>query len=191
MSYSLADAQRWYEATKKLVELIDRMGRRYWGPETEGMTLREVLYNDKLFRHVEAGEIQDLVQCVRHDLDDLAVMLMFSAFEATVRERTLDELNAELAAPPRHPILRKAVDEAREAVERGNFDRLVEAFKSLGADAKSQVDQVREFRNWVAHGRRGDSRENIDPQSARARLENFLVLIDEGPPGSSRSSPDD
>jgi hypothetical protein len=61
---SLEDAWRWYEAVQKLVAWMDRMGRRYWSEEVEGLTLREALHNDNVFRHVESAAIQDLAkQC--------------------------------------------------------------------------------------------------------------------------------
>lgn len=64
------------------------------------------------------------------------------------------------------------------------------------ADLVTQVNQVRDFRNWVAHGGRGRPRNYIDPRSAYERLTAFLTAIgiaaapeereperpDEGPP---------
>ena len=157
---------------------MDRMGRRYWSEEVEGLTLREALHNDNVFRHVESAAIQDLAKQVSEDLDDLAVLLLFSVFEATVRERTIEELDRELETPPRHRVLRKAVEDARDTISNGSFGRLTESFKDLDPDARTLVDQVRHYRNWVAHGRRGVVKNNVDPDSAIKRLRKFLDSLD-------------
>jgi len=178
MIKTLEDAQRWYEAVKKLVEMMDRIARRYWREDIEQKTLNETLYTDTYLKEFEAATIQDLAQVVIKDLDDLAVLLLFSVFEANVRDRTLEEMALELVTPPSHPALVKAVEDAKEAVEHGSFGRLTEAYKSLDSNVKTQVDQVRRYRNWVAHGRRGASENNVDPERALKRLGDFLKLLD-------------
>jgi hypothetical protein len=178
MIKSLEDAQGWYEAVRKLVEMMDRIARRYWKEDIEEKTLKETLYKDAHFKEFEAETIQDLAQLVLKDLDDLAVLLLFSVFEANVRDRTLEEMALELVTPPSHPTLVKAVDDAKEAVENGSFGRLTEAYKSLDSNLKTQVDQVRRYRNWVAHGRRGIPENNVNPERALKRLGDFLELLD-------------
>jgi len=58
--------------------------------------------DDKLH---DSATIRDLAKRVTEDLDDLAVLLLFSVFEATVQERTLEEMDRELEKPPRHLVL--------------------------------------------------------------------------------------
>jgi hypothetical protein len=174
---SLEDAWRWYEAVQKLVAWMDRMGRRYWTEKVEEMTLKETLHKDNVFRDVESATIQDLTKQVSEDLDDLAVLLLFSVFEATVRERTIEEMDRELETPPRHLVLKKAVEDARDTISHGSFGHLTESFKDLDPDTRTLVDQVRHYRNWVAHGRRGTVKNNVDPASALKRLKNFLDLL--------------
>jgi hypothetical protein len=111
-------------------------------------------------------------------LDDLAVLLLFSVFEARVRDRTLEEMDREMEKPPRHLVLRKAVGDARDTVEHGSFGRLTESYKELDPNVRTMVDQVRNYRNWVAHGRRGPVDNNVDPDSALKRLMQFLMLLD-------------
>lgn len=178
MIRSLEDARDWYEAVLKLVGMMDRMARRYWGEEAEGLTLKETLHQDNVFRHLESATIQDLAKRVIEDLDDLAVLLLFSVFEAAVRERTLEEMDRELDKPPRHLVLKKAVGDAKDAVGHGSFGRLTESYRELDPDTRTLVDQVRHYRNWVAHGRRGPVKNNVDPDSAMMRLERFLKLLD-------------
>jgi hypothetical protein len=44
-------------------------------------------------------------------------------------------------------------------------------------DLVTQVDQVRKYRNWVAHGRRGDPVNNVAPNEAFDRLGRFLLEL--------------
>ena len=55
MIRSLEDAWRWYEAVKKLVGWMDRMGRRYWSEEVGEQTLKETLHSAP---HTELPDIQ-------------------------------------------------------------------------------------------------------------------------------------
>lgn len=175
---SIDDAWRWYEAVKKLVGWIDRMAKRYWSEDVEGLTLRDTLHNVNVFRHVDSVAIQDLARRVSEDLDDLAVLLLFSVFEATVRERTLEEMERELETPLRHLVLKKAIADARDTIEHGSFGRITDSYKELNSNARTLVDQVRHYRNWVAHGRRNVVKNHVDPETALFRLKRFLELLD-------------
>ena len=159
--------------------MMDRIGRRYWSEDFGEKTLKESLHRDDRFKEITAASIAGgSARIVMEDLDDLAVLLLFSVFEANVRDRILEEMDREMAAPPRHPALVKAIADAKYAIEHGSFGGLTEAYKSLNSDVKTQVDQVRHYRNWVAHGRRGSARNNVDPEQALTRLEDFLKLLD-------------
>ncbi len=178
MIRSLEDAWRWYEAVSDLVGMMDRVARRYLSEEKGKQTLEETLHRDDRFRTIESATIRDLAKRVTEDLDDLAVLLLFSVFEATVRERTLEEMDRELEKPPRHLVLKKAVGDAKDTIEHGSFGRLTESYKDLDPKLRTMVDQVRHYRNWVAHGRRGSVKNNVDPKAAITRLEQFLKLLD-------------
>ena len=171
MIRSLEDAWRWYEAVSDLVGMMDRVARRYFLPELGKQTLEETLHRDDKLH--DSATIRDLAKRVTEDLDDLAVLLLFSVFEATVRERTLEEMDRELEKPPRHLVLKKAVGDAKDTIEHGSFGRLTESYKALDPDLRTMVDQVRHYRNWVAHGRRGSVKNNVDPKAAITRLEHF------------------
>ena len=154
------------------------MWRDFTGARRGKQTLEETLHRDDKFRSIEAATIRDLAKRVTEDLDDLAVLLLFSVFEATVKERTLEEMDRELEKPPRHLVLKKAVGDARDTIEHGSFGRLTESYKDLDPKLRTMVDQVRHYRNWVAHGRRGSVKNNVDPKAAITRLEQFLKLLD-------------
>jgi hypothetical protein len=178
MIRSLVDAWRWYEAMKNLTVMMDRIARRYWNEDVQEQTLAQTLHQDAMLKEYAAAPILELTQRVKDDLDDLAVLLLFSVFEAIVRERTLEEMDRELPTPPSHPTLTRAIADAKDAVEHGSFGRVTEAYKSLNPDVKTQVDQVRQDRNWVAHGHRGAPKNNVDPARASDRLGFFLRLLD-------------
>ena len=71
----------------------------------------------------------------------------------------------------------------RETIENGSFGRLTQMCRSLDPDLKTQVDQVRKYRNWVAHGRRGEAENVVTPDQSRNRLEGFLELLASWEPG--------
>ena len=127
----------------------------------------ELLAFDNKFRTLGKGEIQDKASQVLEDLDDLAVLLLFSVFEAEVRRQTLEGVERELTIPPRHPALNDAVDEMKDTIRNGSFGTLTRMYRNLDPDLKTQVDQVRKFRNWVAHGRRGDAENEVTPEQSR------------------------
>ena len=59
------------------------------------------------------------------------------------------------------------------SVERGHFrDETGDADAVL-----RRIDQVRDYRNWVAHGRRDAPTNNVTPELAYARLNEFLAAL--------------
>ena len=172
MIASLDDAWAWYEAVRSMTGWMGRLGRRYWDHEE----LAPLLSQDTKFRTVEREDIESRAERVSDDLDDLCVLLLFSVFEAIVRDRALEDVGAELPTA-RHPALKHALKSLQEALEHGSFAKVLEAYKELGADLVEQVSQVRRYRNWVAHGRRGDQPDAVDPRTAYDRLRRFLTVM--------------
>lgn len=172
MIASLDDARQWYEGVKHLSVWMERMGRRYWSHEA----VMPLLAKDNHFRDVQKEDIDNEAGRVSADLDDLCVLLMFSVFEAMVRERALADVESELPSA-HHPALKHALKTLREALEHGSFAKVLEAYKELDADLVEQVSQVRRYRNWVAHGRSGDRPDTVDPETAYKRLKQFLTLM--------------
>lgn len=179
MIETLDDAWAWYEAVQHLARWMDRIARRYW----DDPQMAELFGRDNQLRDLASVEIQDRARRVLDDLDALAVLLLFSVFEAEVRARTMEGVERELAIPPRHPALNDAIIAMRETIENGSFGRLTQRYRSLNPDLKTQVDQVRKYRNWVAHGRRGEAENEVTPDQSRDRLERFLELLASWEPG--------
>jgi hypothetical protein len=77
----------------------------------------------------------------------------------------------------KHFALRIAASEEIERLRDGSFFHVLEPFKEPDHDLVEQVNQVRRYRNWVAHGRRGDAPAFVDPPGAYDRLTRFLSLV--------------
>jgi hypothetical protein len=173
MIASLDDAWRWYESVKSLTGDMARLGRRYWNLDEWANALSE----DNRFRFVEAPEIEERATRVVNDLDDLGVLLLFSVFEAMVRAKA--QLDVKDSLPEQlHPAVGHAIEELLSSIEHGSFGKVTEAFKRLDHDLIEEVNQVRRYRNWVAHGRRGEQPSFVDPPAARDRLDRFLRMME-------------
>jgi hypothetical protein len=110
------------------------------------------------------------------DLDDLAVLVLFSVFEASVRTQAGVDVDRETAQIS-HVAVREAVKDLQEAIKNGSFAKVIKAFKGMDMDLTEQVNQVRRFRNWVAHGRRDAPENNVASEDALDRLGRYLGLL--------------
>jgi hypothetical protein len=168
MIRSLEDAERWYRAVKSLAVYVKRIAG-LWDEEA----IAEVLGRDNRLREVTSAELTDKATTVLQDLNDLGVLVLFSVFEATVRARTEADIEREMAEL-RHPAVVAAVKDLKDAIQNGSFAKITTAYKQMDPDLTEKVNQVRTFRNWVAHGRRGELKNNVDPDEAVARLRGYL-----------------
>jgi hypothetical protein len=169
---SLADAWNWYQTARQLARTMERLGNKHWND----LPWEGDLGRDNHLIELTSEEILDGSRTVLDDLDDLCVLLLFSVFEATIREQVLAEVEAELP-PLRHVTIKRALDEMREGIEHGSFFRVLEPYKDLDAGLIEEVNQVRRYRNWVAHGRRTEQPAAVDPTTAYDRLKRFLDHI--------------
>ncbi len=178
---TLDEAWRWYEAVaegmRRLTHLAKFWGEFPWGRKDEWVSRVE---GDNVLRHVEAVTMAADAQVVTNEHDDLAVLVLFSVFEAVVRDLLKTQLVPEINRL-QHPSLKKAGREVEADVENGSFGRLIEAFKLEDKDKNlvEQVNQIRAHRNWVAHGRRPEMQPKafVRPRDAYERLTQFLELI--------------
>ena len=172
MIASLDDAWRWYESVRRLVRTMGRLGEKYWND----LPWDGDLGRDNHLRDLASAEILNDAQTVLDDLDDLCVLLLFSVFEATIRERILAEVEAELP-PLRHVTIKRTLEDMKEGIEHGSFFKVLEPYKDIDADLIEQLNQVRRYRNWVAHGRRTVQPAVVNPTTAYDRLKRFLENI--------------
>jgi hypothetical protein len=75
-------------------------------------------------------------------------------------------------------------------IEHGSFFKVLEPYKKIDADLIEQVNQVRRYRNWVAHGRRGPQPDAVDPRAAWDRLQRCLDRLEQPANDSTPESPD-
>lgn len=178
---TLEEAWQWYlsvaEGMKRLTHLAKYWGEFPWGQQHEWVSRVE---RDNVLRHVEVSALTRDARTVTDEHDDLAVLVLFSVFEASVRDHLKAQLAPEIGRL-QHPSLRKAGKDVIESVEHGSFGLLLQAFK-LDEKEKNlveQVNQIRAHRNWVAHGRRPDMKPeaSVAPRDAYERLNEFLTLI--------------
>jgi hypothetical protein len=192
---TLADAWEWYQATKRSLERMGRLGRRHWDdPSLEAASL----WQDDEFRMLEASAIVQETTASLKPIDDLAVVVLFSVFESHVRDYLAERMKPE-ADVLTDPILKEAADDAVQGVQEGSFyRRVLHPLKEQGrvsADLVTRIDQVRDYRNWVAHGRRDTPTNLVTPTVAYQRLNEFLTVLgiatepEERPPEAPEEGP--
>ncbi|WP_439630938.1 hypothetical protein [Gemmata sp.] len=132
---------------------------------------------DNLIGKLQAKEVVGNAEVAESRLDDLAVVELFSVFEGVVRTIVADQVrDASLGLT--HPVLKAAARSAVEAAEHRSFAEILSSYSKGGhADLAEQVRQVRRYRNWLSHGRRGSTQRKIDPRTAYQRLAKFLTLL--------------
>lgn len=180
---TLDEAWGWYQAAVSSLKITQRLASKHWATlpwEPDGALARDPqlveVESDQLLRHADLA--------LGH-LDDLAVVVLFSVFEATVRDHVAREVQRE-TDDLAHPVLRKAADDALWVVNEGSFARVLEPYKSQSdADLIEEVNQVRKYRNFVAHGRRGEQPVSITPRAAYDRLTRLLAVVLPSGEGSS------
>lgn len=174
---TLDDAWKWYNATKSSLALMRRLGEKYWDdPSLQTASI----WQDDDFRTLEAANIVTGTTISLKPIDDLAVVVLFSMFESRVRDFLLELIEPE-ANRITDPILKAAAEDAIQGVREGSFyRRVLDPLKKQSpdlADLITQVDQVRDYRNWVAHGQREAPTNNITPLVAYQRLGDFLAVL--------------
>ncbi len=180
---TLADAWAWYKTTKQNLRRMRRLGEKYWSdPALEASSI----WQDDQFRRLEAADVEAETKVSLEPIDDLAIVVLFSVFESLVRDFLKERIRPE-AGRIIDPILKEAADDAIQGVEEGSFSRFIlDPLKKqdrVEAELVTQIDQVRAYRNWVAHGRREAPTNNVTPAMAYERLGKFLSVLEEEKPG--------
>jgi hypothetical protein len=182
---TLEDAWNWYQEAKRQVGLVRRLATAYW----QQLPWDGPLGRDDRFKGLESKKLEEATRATLDQMDDLAVLVLFSVFESQVRERLSGELRREVSEKSvSHSVLLEAVDDLIQQVEEGSFFKVLAPYKSLDHNLVEEVNQVRRYRNWVAHGKRGKKPDAVDPRSAYERLDRFWRAI---APQPTRSEPDE
>jgi hypothetical protein len=191
---TLDDAWAWYravaEGAKRLVHLA-----KFWDamPDEEAHEWIRNLARDSVLKGATAEKMSGQAIRVTDELDDLAILLLFSVFEANIRDLVESQVQPEIARL-QHRALKNAAEELLKSIREGSFGFLLERLKETQAnDLIEQVSQVRRYRNWVAHGCRDDMRPNdlVKPQQAYERLTAFLNRVRGSVPSAIAAPPQD
>jgi hypothetical protein len=171
MIQSLGDAWKWYTAVRTLAYDMIHVAGRWDRPEWAAAASHDNRLGDRT-----AGDLSDMARTILDDLDHLAVLVLFSVFESSVRAQAEADVDRELALIS-HAAVLQVVKELKEAIANGSFAKVTAAYQQLNTDLTAQVNQIRKFRNWVAHGRRGEPENNVLPDEAFERLTRYLDLL--------------
>ena len=100
-----------------------------------------------------SADVVRILQELRERLDELYVISMWATFEAWFRDYVQSKYGLVRAATPGdvaeglHDVLAKAMDSR-------NLDGFFKAFRDFVGDGYvQQAKAIREYRNWLAHGR--------------------------------------
>lgn len=170
---TLAEAWRWYEAVGVQVWRMKRLAEKHW----EELPWDGQFGKDDAFRLLDSQFVVEEAECADAPLQDLAILVMFSVFERQVRKHVHHEVETE-SVFLKHPALKHAADEILQQIDEGSFFRVLAPFKVAHADLVEQINQIRHYRNWVAHGKADDEDQlPMDPAKVRDRLQQFLDLL--------------
>lgn len=179
---TLDEAWEWYRATAEGMKRLRHLSA-HWGlmPDRGENQWVDRLLNDRVLGLLEPGKMSSDAEAVGEPLDDLAVLVLFSVFEANVRDLVHEQIRPEVAHLE-HVFLKRTGEDALQRVTEGSFFQVLEPFKSVATiDIIEKVNQIRQFRNWVAHGRRplppGKQLPEVKPKEAYGRLKDFLDLV--------------
>lgn len=175
---TLSEAWAWYKATRDNLRRMKRLGEKHWNHES----LEEAsIWDDEQFKTIEANDVIQQTADALKPLEDLAILVLFSVFEAAVRDH-IEVIVQPEANKLTHPILKDAASEALEGVREGSFARRIlkplQDQKRITSELSDKVNQVRDYRNWIAHGKRKTTRkrkvEVLSAQQTFDRLKEFL-----------------
>jgi hypothetical protein len=170
---TLDDAWQWYNDVKESLKRMSRRGSRYW----DHIPWEEDLWkSDKHFSELSKEALTGAAEHGLEHLDDLAIVVLFSVFEAVVRGAILEQITAE-TTEYQHRAIVEALETAKEKIGEGSFFNVLFPFNKIDAPLFEQVHQVRKYRNWVSHGKRGGQPPNVIPLMAYQRLQRCLAVL--------------
>ena len=168
----LDEAWQWYSSTRSSLLSFARLGRKHWDHFPE----ESPLWRDDSFRSLDSERIvQDSELGLEH-LRDFAVMIFFSVFESIVRDRVIEQVEEERKTITGE-LLIGLIDASLRDFRKQRFHSVLEIFKGIDPGLVEEVNQVRRYRNWVAHGRQSRRPDAVDPEMAYRRLGRFLEAM--------------
>ena len=175
---TLEDAWNWYVSASRNLLRMQRLGTHHW----DDISLQSAsIWTDEKFKQVEATEIEQETKVAIQPLNDLGVLVLFSVFEAVVRDHFEGEIKP-LTAKLDHPILKDAAENVLEGIRQGSFaNKVLTPLQDQGritSELSDKVKQVRDYRNWIAHGKREPRSANIINLTAREAFDRLKEFLD-------------
>jgi hypothetical protein len=175
---TLQDAWDWYQSAKTNLMRMKRLGSNHW--EDDSLQTASIWQDDR-FKQLSAEEIISETNLALEPLEDLGILVLFSVFEATIREHF--EAIIKPSVDNLDPLLKSAGDRVMEGIRHGSFTRqILDPFKVGGRitpELSDNVKQVRDYRNWVAHGKREPRDASIVNLKAEDAFERLRFFLDE------------
>lgn len=169
----LDQAWHWYLAARDISRWMARLGEEYWFD----LPWEGKMANDPLFQSLEEDRFGTTAKDVLASLEDIAILVIFSAFEASLRERVISDLAADTEAV-RHPSSVRAMRDLNRAIDKGSIDRILIDCDGVDASLVMGARKIRDYRNWVGHGRRGAQPAEVVPDDAYRLLRRFLDRLE-------------
>jgi hypothetical protein len=166
---TLDEAWDWCIRTKRQLVLLGRIGQKHW----KGLPWEGELGKDEKLKHVGADDIVADADFGLDHLGDFAVLILFSAFESILRDRARTDVRNERNRLV-NPLVTRILDEAARDLDHSSIFLVLDVYKGQDVDLVEKVNQVRRYRNWVAHGRWNLPPSGMDPETAYERLKGFL-----------------
>src|SRR5262245_12754661 len=107
---TLIEAWEWYESARTNLVRMRRLGTRHWNDDS---LKNASIWLDDRFKEVVASDIERETAIAIKPLEDLGVLVLFSVFEAAVRDH-LEEIIKPLTSHLGHPILEHAAEKVLE-----------------------------------------------------------------------------
>ena len=122
------------------------------------------------------AQIEALLDSAEDALDEQTVMFLYATFEAALRDHVAAQ--APLLGPAAAPGPQFGTDLqswfAKQA-QRAFLDSVVSLFAPwAGATLITQANAIRDYRHWLAHGKRTAAPPSVAPNSAYTTLTSFL-----------------
>lgn len=119
------------------------------------------------------------IQMAQREIGDLAILALFAAFEQSILDH-FENLVTAMLKRTKDPLKRRILkgQEQLRKPRKAPIRDILEYYKAIvDPDLVGQVKQILDYRNWVAHGKRGPMPINVTPEIAFERLNKFLEAL--------------
>jgi len=131
---SIEEAWEWYANTKFVIEIAARLG----GYVRDDLSGSDVLSLDVLTPRINGPKRFDEARRSLSHLDDLAVVVLFSAFEDGVRTHMKDQVQKEIDAS-REGFIKSGLKEMEGHIKTGQFQRLFNHLKFIDKNLHGEI----------------------------------------------------